>query len=760
MANDETRAPRVGADLIIHSSQLGGVIGQVALPPGPWRRPRWSADGTRLAVVTSTDILVVDIAAGRILSRVSAFQETIEDIAISADGRYVAALGDTVHQPGADILDAVVGERSAPGRTTPRTAHVDQTTTDLKIFDCINGRIVASVHTVYAGALSFAPVGHLLVTGHIDCPRIWEPSPDGLALVSELRQQKYMFTTLVAFDRTADLLLADSGQSFTVMNVQTGQLQGEFEYRHPVSTAVFSPDSRLVASGGANRSIELWDWRAGVLSTTLEGHTDEISRLSFFADGRHLASETENGEVRIWDTKTFEVLATARSEQTSFATAAADERLALLETAPAGGQLLTLLRLELRRSPQSTESRSVKYTTAKIVLLGDSGVGKTALGWRLAHGVFQEQHTSTHGQQFWPLEQLGVVRADGTECEAILWDLAGQSDYRLIHALFLDDADLALVLFDPTVDIPLQSATYWMRQLGVASPDGRSEAILVAGRSDRGYPRMSEAEVEQVRAEVSARKVIATSALTGEGLQDLIEEVRRAIDWDRRPTTITTETFKRIKDHVLTLKQPGVSERMILAPADLRLLLEAESGAGPFSDEEMLSAVGHLAHHGYVATLHTSAGDPRILLAPERLNNIASSIVLKARGNPRGLGSLEESRVVAGEYDFPELNGLRVDEREVLLDSAVAMFLQHNVCFRETDPLTSAVYLVFPELINLRKYPVDEDDVEEGPSYVVSGAMENVYASLVVLLGYTSMFTRASHWRNQARYVVGDGLVC
>src|SRR4029077_4140233 len=95
------------------------------------------------------------------------------------------------------------------------------------------------------------------------------------------------------------------------------------------------------------------------------------------------------------------------------------------------------------------KQQSVHYTTAKLVLVGDSGVGKTGLGWRLAHGEFKE-HTSTHGQQFWPFKDLELHRVDGIECEAVLWDLAGQPDYRLIHALSLDDADLALIVFDPT----------------------------------------------------------------------------------------------------------------------------------------------------------------------------------------------------------------------------------------------------------------------------------------------------------------------
>ena len=92
---------------------------------------------------------------------------------------------------------------------------------------------------------------------------------------------------------------------------------------------------------------------------------------------------------------------------------------------------------------------SVAYSTAKIVIVGDTGVGKTGLAWRLAQGSFREQ-ASTHGQQFWILHELCERPAEGSQREAIIWDLAGQPDYRIIHALSLDDADLALVLFDPT----------------------------------------------------------------------------------------------------------------------------------------------------------------------------------------------------------------------------------------------------------------------------------------------------------------------
>ncbi len=188
--------------------------------------------------------------------------------------------------------------------------------------------------------------------------------------------------------------------------------------------------------------------------------------------------------------------------------------------------------------------------------------------------------------------------------------------------------------------------------------------------------------------------------------------------------------------------------------------MEATDAGWRFTDAEMLTAVGHLENYGYVKRLRTSNGEQRVLLQPERLNNLASSFVLEARRNPKGLGSLEEKRLLAGGYAFPELKDLSKGEGDVLLDSAALLFLEHNVCFRETDPLRMEPYLVFPELINLKKPPEEEKPTEEGVAYTVTGPTENVFASLVVLLGYTHTFTRTNQWQNNARYEVGDGLVC
>ena len=573
------------------------------------------------------------------------------------------------------------------------------------------------------------------------------------------------------YDRTGSLIAVGGQRFLEIRDGLTGQrlLSPEPRDNHVLAVA-FSTDGDMLASAGTEKVIRLWSMvDSGRLLREIEGHPGHICGLSFSADGQMLASWDRKGTLRLWDTKTWAGIGEISTESIGRWPSNAPFHptlpfLARLGSAEESRFTVLVQRLDPKLLLAEAKSDSITYTSAKIVLVGDSGVGKSGLGYRLASGSFKE-HSSTHGQQFWLMEELGVTRTDGTEGEAILWDLAGQPDYRLIHALFLDDADVALVLFDPTRDDdPLHGVDYWLRQL--CGPDGRPRCpvILVAARSDRGSARMATGEISDYCARNGIVAHIETSALSGAGLPDLVAAMRDVVDWDAKPATVTTSTFKWIKDAVLRLKErkdEAQRPEVILTPATLGDRLRRDAVPRSFSEDELLAAVGHLANHGYVAVLRTSDGESRVLLTPELLNNVAASIVLEARRNPKDLGSLEESRVLSGGYAFPELEGLSTAERDVLLDSAVAMFLQHNVCFRETNPLTSRVYLVFPGLINLRP-PARSDDrsVEEGVAYTVSGSTENVYASLVVLLGYTDVFTRTNQWQNRAQYAFGDGQIC
>jgi small GTP-binding protein len=400
---------------------------------------------------------------------------------------------------------------------------------------------------------------------------------------------------------------------------------------------------------------------------------------------------------------------------------------------------------------------SVLHTTAKIVLVGDSGVGKTGLGWRLAHSEFKE-HASSHGQQFWLLDQLSGRRKDGTQCEAILWDLAGQPDYRLIHALSLPDADLALLLFDPTHSRdPLGGVEYWLQQLPPQCPK-----ILVAARIDRGSSTLTHAELDLFcRQRGITGGFVETSALNQAGIDELLCRMKEQINWDAKTSITTTSTFKRIKDFVLELKEERAGRQILFTPEELRQRLEESAGPWQFTDTVMMTAVERLASYGYVRVLRTSDGRPRILLVPELLNNLAASFILEARRNPKGLGALEEQRVLDGGYRFPELDNLSRPDRDLLLDATIVAFLENRLsyrCFREI--LGETRLLVFPELMNLKKPQTEDEPTVDDVAYTVTGANENTYAALVVLLGYTNAFLRTNQYSNQARYEFQEGLVC
>jgi small GTP-binding protein len=641
----------------------------------------------------------------------------------------------------------------------------------VKIWETRSGNLIRTLDGHQFGVLSVA-FGPTLASGGRDARvKLWDAQSGRLLYT---RKGGKNLVVSLALDPLGETLASGSvEETVQLWDRKTGKrLRTLKTQKDSVASIVFDPHGVILA-GCNEKTVKIWDVGSGKLLRTLEGHTDTVAVLAFSPDGHLLASKSEDGTIRLWNCRTWDTIAIIPELTSSdywIPALTFHPKLPLLATAGSRpgasdstrSQLIHLWKLDLdillRRPAVATAASSVHHTTGKIVLVGDHSVGKSALGYRLIHGAFKEQ-ASTHGQQFWVFPALGQRRKDGTDCEAILWDFAGQPDYRLVHALFVDNADLALVLFDASdLRDPLHGVSFWLKQLQAG--ESRCPIILVAAQTDRGTCSLTPDELSAFCRKQGIAGPIATSSQTGFGFDELVQCMKSMITWDDKPATITTTTFKRIKDYVLGLKEVKSDGRIIVTPEELRGRLRATDASWRFTDAEMLTAAGHLENYGYVKLLRTSNGEQRVLLQPERLNNLASSFVLEARRNPKGLGALEEKRLLADGYDFPELKNLQKNDRDVLLDSAALLFLKHNVCFRETDPLRIEPYLVFPELINLKKPPEDETATEDGVAYTVNGPTENVLASLVVLLGYTHTFTRTAQWHNNARYEVGNGLVC
>ena len=694
-------------------------------------------------------------------------------IAWSPDGAYLAS-------PSADktirIWDAASGVwvRTLEGHTdrvvsvawSPDSQRLASASYDMtiRLWDVASGKHLQTLegHTNYVRSVAWSPDGQRLASASDDRTiRLWDAvsgkhvqtleghtdyvscagwSPDGQRLASTSK------------DGTIRLWDANGA---SVKALQTLKAHTASVYN-----AVWSPDGQRLASASDDRTIRLWDAVSGKALQVLEGHAGWLQWVFLSSDGRWLASKggVADNTVRLWRCDTWVCVAVL--EESGFyawgSGLAFHPRLPVLATL---GENDTIIRIwELDEALLLGQAQaSVHYTTAKLVLVGDSGVGKTGLGWRLAHGEFKE-HASTHGQQFWPITQLGLQRADGTECEAVLWDLAGQHVYRQIHSIFLENIAAALVLFDPSNrQEPLKGVQFWLEQL--KGKEQLPSAVLVGARVDRGAPALSQQELEQFCQRYGIRGgYISTSASSGEGLDTLLETLKAQIPWEEMTATVTTVTFKRIKDYVLALKEKPDRAGVLVNPLALHEQLQATDPDWRFTDAEMLTAVGHLETHGYVAVLRSSAGEQHILLTPDLLVTLASSIVLLADKHPRELGAVSETELLKGTYPFDELAGLAPAESQILLDAAILRFLQHNICFRET--LGSETLLIFPGLIKQKRPLQDDLPATDDISYVVRGRVENLYASLVVLLGYTPSFTRINQWQNQAQYEMDAGEIC
>jgi WD40 repeat protein len=141
---------------------------------------------------------------------------------------------------------------------------------------------------------------------------------------------------------------------------QIGRVEG---HRGEVTTVVFSPDSKWLASGGTDNTIILWDPRRRVRVSTFNGHTNAITEIAFSPDGNILASSSKDGSVILWDIHQQARAATlTRSEQPVNSIAydpsgrrlavAADDRLTLwnIEPATATRQLCAIVGRSLTRA--------------------------------------------------------------------------------------------------------------------------------------------------------------------------------------------------------------------------------------------------------------------------------------------------------------------------------------------------------------------------------------------------------------------------
>lgn len=235
----------------------------------------WSPDAKTIAVAGFKEVRLVDAASKEQIGALKGAADAVRAVAFSKDGSRLAAAGG---------LPARSGE--------------------VQIWDIASRKMVQTIkgHSDCIYAVAFSPDGKTIATSSYDkLIKLWD-----LGSAKEIRTLKDHIDAVYALAFTPDGRRVVSGgadRTVKIWNIATGErLYTLSEAQDGINAVAIDPSGRYVAAAGLDKTIRIWSLgeKGGKLENSLIAHEDAILRLSWSADGKHLASSSADRSVAVY----------------------------------------------------------------------------------------------------------------------------------------------------------------------------------------------------------------------------------------------------------------------------------------------------------------------------------------------------------------------------------------------------------------------------------------------------------------------------
>ncbi|KAM8826962.1 ras-related protein Rab-11A-like [Synchiropus picturatus] len=156
----------------------------------------------------------------------------------------------------------------------------------------------------------------------------------------------------------------------------------------------------------------------------------------------------------------------------------------------------------------------------KVVLIGESGVGKSNLLSRFTKNEFNHDSRTTIGVEF----STRTIELDGLTVKAQIWDTAGLERYRAITSAYYRGAVGALLVYDITKHLTYESVERWLKEL-YEHADAHIVVMLVGNKCDLESERAVPTEEAKDFADKNGILFLETSALLSTNVEAAFNNV-------------------------------------------------------------------------------------------------------------------------------------------------------------------------------------------------------------------------------------------